>query len=300
MKSFLGNHFQFGDLVVSKPFLIELLAFFPVYILNIYLLWPQINLLLFPLILFGFALFFIGLSVGKEQIKIPPAPITVNPFGNELLLSKIFLGGSIILNVVLSLLAADSLKYPQLVNNYGLFFLIPIIIIYHTTWYWIPWNVFFSSFLKIEKNIQNKGMLTENNSINDVNDKLNSTNFKKYRRTLTKNQIKTYVIINLLLFGVLLIWFLIESILIYSFGIGLWHFEIPVPGTIEPYSETIGVSGVLWVILIGDPILFLIEFFRIVNHIIPKQINTELSLLDGIQNSTDDQNRYILKSLEYL
>lgn len=291
MKSFLGNQFNFADILTSKFFLIEFLSFIPLYILNIYLAWPQIYLLLFPLILFCFGLFFVGIYFGKDQIQIPLEPITINPYGDEFFLSKIFFGCSIMLNVILTLFGVDTLYYPQLVDNYGIFFLIPIIIIYHTIWFWIPWNIFFKSYLKINKISKLNKESQEYQSKQDE---------KIILQKLSNKQIKKYVIRNLVIFIALLGWFFIENMVILTLNTGMWIQKIAVPGTLIPYSEYVSISGTIWIILIVDPILFVIEYTLIVNHIISKKQIQKDKLLNNIKDLPELEKRYILKSLEYL
>jgi hypothetical protein len=103
--------------------------------------WDNIFLLLFPLISFGFSLFFKIINTNKLSLEIEGIQITYNPLGLEKKHANRLNFITFFQLILLFWIGGESLYHPQLIDTYNLFFNLAFIFSFTFGFFWILTDV---------------------------------------------------------------------------------------------------------------------------------------------------------------
>ncbi|TFF88691.1 MAG: hypothetical protein EU550_00810 [Promethearchaeota archaeon] len=256
--------------IFNETLIRDVILFISLFIFCIAQNWNNILLFVFPLISFGFALFFRIIGTNKWRIFSKENLLLYNPIGSEKRHANRFRFISIFLLILIFWYGAESLYHPQLVDNYFPFFVLFFIFAYSFGFFWIFIDLWKFSGIKLID--EEKEIFEESSDIINKNGTLLSY--------LNLNAYKYISIINLFLF------FLMNILNIIFNVFNLIHFVpefyISLPGTGIEGSLPINVSFVLYVILIFPPISTIITLFyvyRSINYFSREDLNKSIEHL---------------------
>jgi hypothetical protein len=109
-----------------RPFII----FFVIYLFGIVQNWGSIIFFLFPIITFGFFIFFKVIEVSKEYTNVKGSNLSFNPIGDEGVIANRLFFCSLLELIIVFAMGTESLYHPQLINNYFIFYVLPVVLIY--------------------------------------------------------------------------------------------------------------------------------------------------------------------------
>jgi hypothetical protein len=130
----------------------DLILFTFLFLLIISQMWDNILLLLFPLITFGFALFFRVIDSNKAKSEFKSSSIIYNPFGLEKKNANRLFFSSMLQLILLFWLGAESLYNPHIVERYYIYFIGFFIFFYTFGFFWILLDLWRYSKLEILTN----------------------------------------------------------------------------------------------------------------------------------------------------
>jgi len=131
-----NNYISFRELI-SESLIRDVILFLFLFLLVLAQDWDNIFLLLFPLIMFGFAVFFKILYTTKNSTKLDNSHIFYNPLGSEKVYSHRLNFCALLQLLLLFWFGAESLYHPQLIENYLIYFISIFIFLYTFGFYWI-------------------------------------------------------------------------------------------------------------------------------------------------------------------
>ena len=250
---------ELGDLGKNKPisqillnkwllsvffiFLIELLI---VYNQN----WNSILLFLYPLFsIVGLFFFLIYNELQNYQMKISNYCLKIHLFGKETFPIYLLFGSSFIQILIIGLFSLDSKNNPHLMQDYGIWYSILLILLFSITWFLL------SSLILINSRIN---LIIKTNA----NDR-----YKIFRRIFgINNKILIKIQIYLTITSILLISiYLVDSLLINYSQWGVWKVKLLLPGNMIDYPDFIYITGFSYFILFLLPIGF-ISIFGLILH----------------------------------
>lgn len=245
---------ELGDLGKNKPisqillnkwllsvffiFLIELLI---VYNQN----WNSILLFLYPLFsIVGLFFFLIYNELQNYQMKISNYCLKIHLFGKETFPIYLLFGSSFIQILIIGLFSLDSKNNPHLMQDYGIWYSILLILLFSITWFLL------SSLILINSRIN---LIIKTNA----NDR-----YKIFRRIFgINNKILIKIQIYLTITSILLISiYLVDSLLINYSQWGVWKVKLLLPGNMIDYPDFIYITGFSYFILFLLPIGFIFIF----------------------------------------
>ncbi len=245
---------ELGDLGKNKPisqillnkwllsvffiFLIELLI---VYNQN----WNSILLFLYPLFsIVGLFFFLIYNELQNYQMKISNYCLKIHLFGKETFPIYLLFGSSFIQILIIGLFSLDSKNNPHLMQDYGIWYSILLILLFSITWFLL------SSLILINSRIN---LIIKTNA----NDR-----YKIFRRIFgINNKILIKIQIYLTITSILLIsLYLVDSLLINYSQWGVWKVKLLLPGNMIDYPDFIYITGFSYFILFLLPIGFIFIF----------------------------------------
>ncbi len=254
--------------------------------------WGFAYLFLFPSITWFGTLFFCILHVAKESTQPKTDLVSINPLSSEKQLWQIFLISTWIQIIFLLILGWDATVHPQLMDNYAHFFILPVLLIYCFTWFWLIW---FS--------ITGSNMIINNQISITLSEQTHPSSKKTIISTLSSEKKKNYVLILIISWIILLILIITDGLIVFlSMGTkGLWIIEInlPVDSSIEELS--IFFSGSIFLAMILIPSLAILVVGLIIRKVkaqfqgIIQQLEQNPSLLE---NSEKDSIVHGLKSFK--
>ncbi len=267
-----------------RDFLIFLLLF----LLILTQEWSNILLVLFPLISFGFSLFFKTISGNKWRFQSEESPIIYNPIGSEKKHSSRLFFTSIVQLVLLFWIGAESFYRPQMINFYSFFFNPLFIFIYTFGYYWIFIDLW--KFSKIS-------VILDHNDMEEIGGDYKFVQ-RHYNQVFSKLKIKKFKKISM---GSLIVFIFLNitnlAFILYQLKGINFGFYYTLPGTGIETSEPIMISYFIYVVLIVPP-LSTITFLRIsykdINNLELKNIQELVSPLP------DDIQQIILKNIKLL
>ncbi|MHA1803801.1 MAG: hypothetical protein ACTSU4_04645 [Promethearchaeota archaeon] len=247
--------------LVSEGFLRELILFFFLFLLTIAQVWESILLFIFPLISFGFYVFFRILSINKWKLTFSKDIIIYNPLGVEKRHANRFYFVSLFTLILIFWIGAESLYHPQLIEDYSSYFLALLIFVYTFGFIWIFIDMWKYSKIQIKL-----GKIIEDNENLNIHSISPSTSQKKeITSSLSFKVFKQIIIMNWIIFvstnilNLLSIMFLENRILM--------GFNIILPGTSPLNQNGIHVSFLIFFFMIIPPSSCLISFLLLYNNI---------------------------------
>ncbi len=230
--------------------------------------WDDIFLLLFPLIIFGFSLFFRIINTNKWRTEFENSLIIYNPLGLEKKHANRLFFSALFQLILLFWLGAESLYHPHLVEGYYLYFSLLFFFSYSFGFFWIFIDLWkYSRIEIISGNISNKNPL-----IHKFNHSINSKNVLSF---LGVKNFRILSIINFLVFIILNIINSLSTILIsIDTALGI---PLNLPGTGNMGSEPLKVSAIFHLLLIISPLLTVISlilYYREINKFDREKLNT--------------------------
>jgi len=247
-----NNYISFRELI-SESLIRDIILFLFVFLLVLAQDWDNIFLLLFPLIMFSFAVFFKILYTIKNSAKLDNSHIIYNPLGSEKVYSHRLNFCALLQLLLLFWFGAESLYHPQLIENYLIYFISIYIFLYTFGFYWIFFDLW--EYSKIE-------ILTE---------EISGSNFQNVVSFLNYKIFKAISIISFLVFIFLnLLNILFAYLTVNEMMLGI---QYNLPGTGIEKSEPINLPYTTIGIIFIPPIISAIFLHIIYNNI--TNINSE-------------------------
>ncbi|MHA1468639.1 MAG: hypothetical protein ACTSP6_11270 [Promethearchaeota archaeon] len=247
-----NNYISFRDLI-SESLIRDVILFLFLFLLVLAQDWDNIFLLLFPLIMFSFAVFFKILYTIKNSAKLDNSHIIYNPLGSEKVYSHRLNFCALLQLLLLFWFGAESLYHPQLIENYLIYFISIYIFLYTFGFYWIFFDLW--EYSKIE-------ILTE---------EISGSNFQNVVSFLNYKIFKAISIISFLVFIFLnLLNILFAYLTVNEMMLGI---QYNLPGTGIEKSEPINLPYTTIGIIFIPPIISAIFLHIIYNNI--TNINSE-------------------------
>ena len=229
--------------------------------------WDDIFLLLFPLITFGFSLFFRIINTNKWRTEFENNPIIYNPLGLERKHANRLFFSSLLQLILIFWIGAESLYNPHLVEGYFLYFSLLLFFLFSFGFFWIFIDLWKYSRIEVisDENFDKNYIIHKSNhSINNEN-VLSFLSVKNFRIVSILN-FSGFIVLNVinLVFTTLIL-------TIPSLGIPL-----NLPGTGNMGSEPLKVSVIFQILLIISPLLTVISLifnYREVNKFNRKDLD---------------------------
>ena len=223
--------------------------------------WDDIFLLIFPLITFGFSLFFRIINTNKWRTEFENSHIIYNPLGLERKHANRLFFSALFQLILVFWIGAESLYHPHLVEGYFIYFSLLFFFLFSFGFFWIFIDLWKYSRIEIisEENLNKLSLAhTSIHSINGMN-VLSFLNINKFR---------IISILNFLVFIILnIISSLIAILIINNPSLGI---PINLPGTGNMGSEPLKISAVFHALLFISPLLTIMSLiltYREVNKI---------------------------------
>lgn len=255
--SFEGEYTTVKTILMAPSVYLTIGLGFGSYLLLLLLNWPGIELLLFPILSITATIFFATLNILSPQTSIPNAIIKPYFLGNEKKIWQIFLISTFCQIIILGLLGMDSRAHPQLMDNYGILYFIPLLIIYSITWFWIPWTLW--GQVRVEMRVQK----AEDRQINDYQ-------YKKIW-SIKPDTVKQTAITSLILLIVILTIIIIDCIVFFNGETGFWPYSIILPqnpqgNSLDP-TPILNISGSYVLALYIFPSMIIVQVKKILNDL---------------------------------
>jgi len=241
----IGNNKPISKILTNKwflgvffVFLIELLI---VYNQN----WHSILLFLYPLFsIVGLFFFLIYNDLQRYQMNISKYKIKFHLFGNDSLPTQLLFGSSFIQILIIGLFGLDSKKNPHLMQDYGIWYSILLVLLFLITWFLLSSLILINSRMNL--------VIRDNK-----NDR-----YKRFERIFgidKKILLKIQIILVISTF-LLICLYLVDSLLInYSQG-SIWKIKLFLSGDIIDYPDFIYITGFSYFILFLLPCGFIFIF----------------------------------------
>ena len=249
--------------LITESLIRDLILFSVLFILIINQSWEDILLLLFPLVTFGFSLFFRFINSNKWRTEFENGFVIYNPLGLEKKHANRLSFSALLQLILIFWLGAESLYNSHIVQNYFFYFNSLFIFCYSFGFFWIFIDLW--KYSKIE--------VVNNEKIKSETDIVSFLKLKNFR-IISLTNIILFLSLNIL--NLLLIFFIFQ---IPTIGVRL---NLPGP-------DPIIVSPIFYVSLIVTPTsaaLSLILSYRDINNFSRDQLNKVLKPLpDNMQKS---------------
>jgi len=250
--------------VLNETLLRDAFIFAILYLFILTQSWNNIYLFLFPIITFGFSLFFRIINTNKHRILSDINQIFYNPIGLEKKHANRLNFTALLQLILLFWIGAESFYHPQLIQTYMLFFNIFFTFFYTFGFYWILIDVwkYAKIAIRLEKNNPDK-----------------TISYLKVRqfRLITMVNLGTFILLNLLNVSFVI---LIDRNIISGFSYYL-------PGTGIENSLPLKISILSFIIIWISPIvasLLLFLIYKDLNNITPAYfVNSPEELPEEIQ-----------------
>ena len=177
------NNYISSRELISESLIRDVILFLFLFLLVLAQDWDNIFLLLFPLIMFSFAVFFKILYTIKNSAKLDNSYIIYNPLGSEKVYSHRLNFCALLQLLLLFWFGAESLYHPQLIGNYFIYFISIFIFLYTFGFNWIFFDLW--EYSKIE-------ILTEENSKGNLQNGVR--NFENYSQIFLQLKFRSYYI----------------------------------------------------------------------------------------------------------
>ena len=266
-------------LLTQKDIILKTSIFLIGFLLILVQNWINPILILYPIVSFSFSLFFQIIESNKKITEIEDSIISYNPFGGENGNSNILTIFSYLQMLLIFTAGLDSLFHPQLVDNFFLFFLIPLVFLYGFEFFLLLIKVLNKAIIEIDlKNFKNQ---IKQNSKNKMN--------KDVISFIEINKFKRYSLYNLILFVIILIFTLGMSFLAFFNQILALPFYLP--GTGIEGSQPVNISYGLYLSVIMPPIYTIWFLYQIYKNIIDFSHDSAEKVINVI---TDDSKKAVI------
>lgn len=235
--------------VLTKTLLRDAFIFAIFYLFILTQSWNNIFLFLFPIITFGFSLFFRIINTNRFRILLDNSQITYTPMGLEKKHANRLNFTALLQLILLFWIGAESYYHPQLIETYDLFFNIAFTFFYTFGFYWILIDVW--KYAKIEI-------------------RLKKSNTDKTISYLNIRQFKLITIVNLLTF-ILLNVLNVSFVLLIDNNV-ISGFSYYLPGTGIENSLPLKISILSFIFIWISPIVasvLLFVIYKDLNNITP-------------------------------
>lgn len=243
--------------LLNEHLLRDLILFFLLFFFIVAQEWTNLFLMIFPIIIFSFALIFRFISTNK--FRLFDANIIYNPLGSERNHANRLNFCALVQLVLLFWIGSESLNRPQLVDNYSVFFNILFIFAFSFGFYWI--------FIDSWKNSKIEILIDD-------------PNIKEVLSTLKLKNFKNISIISLILFLIInLLNVLISLLTFFGFIPGI---QCVLPGTGLESSGPLTISLVYFITIVVSPlsaIIFLKISYKDVKNFSHEKLSKILELL---------------------
>lgn len=273
--------------LINESLIRDVVIFSFLFLLVITQVWENITLLLFPLITFGFSIFFRIINVNKWRTKFDNPTVVYNPLGLEKKHANRLFFSALFQLILIFWLGAESLYNPHIIDKYFPYFNWLFTFFYTFGFFWIFIDLWEHTKLEI---------------IFGGNEKKDAKTHESVVSYLKIKQFRVILIINFLIFLVLNI---INSILILTLDQDLLlGVQLNLPGTGSGGSDPLVVSSLLYIIFIISPLIAGISLlfnYRDVNLFSKKDLDevlkplpkdTQMVILENLKvlnNKTRDQ-----------
>ena len=266
--------------LINETLVRDIVIFSFLFLLVITQVWENITLFLFPLITFGFSIFFRIININKWRTKFDNPTVVYNPLGLEKKHANRLFFSALFQLILIFWVGAESLYNPHIIDRYFPYFNWLFIFLYTFGYFWI--------FIDLWEN-------TKIEIIFGANGKKSAKDHESVISYLKIKHFKLILITNLLIFLVLNI---VNSILILTLDQDpLLGVQLNLPGTGSAGSDPLVVSFLLYLIFIISPVIAGISLFfnnREVNLFNKKDLDKVLKPLPK------DTQMVILENLKVL
>ena len=229
----------------SESLVRDLILFFFLFILIVAQNWDSMLLILFPLILFGYGIFFKVIDIVKKRTE---ENIIYNPLGSEKKHANRLIFCALFQLILLFWIGAESIYHPQLIDNYFFYFIVLFIFIYTFGFYWLFIDLWKYSRIEI---------LTE--GFEQFSRQKLSKDFNNVISFLKMRNFKIISIINFLVFIILnLLNLLLTLFIFYEIMPGI---TFNLPGTYIEDSKPIELPIIIYGIIVISPLIATIFLF---------------------------------------
>ena len=232
--------------LINENFIRDVITFTFIFILINTQGWDNIFLLLFPLITFGFSLFFRILNTNKWRTEFENSLIIYNPLGLEKKHANRLFFSALFQLILLFWIGAESLYHPHLVEGYFLYFNLLLFFIFSFGFFWIFIDLWKYSRIEIisdEKINKDSLIHKSNHSVNDKN-------------VLSFLNVKNFKLISILNFSGFLVLNIINTVftilILFNPSLGI---PINLPGSGSMGSEPLRISALFHILLLISPLL---------------------------------------------
>ncbi|MFX1425123.1 MAG: hypothetical protein ACFFBE_01625 [Promethearchaeota archaeon] len=222
----------------------DLVIFCFLFLLVVTQVWENITLLLFPLVTFGFSIFFRIINVNKWRTKFDNPTIVYNPMGLEKKHANRLTFSALFQLILLFWLGAESLYNPHIIDRYFPYFNWLFVFLYTFGFFWI--------FID----------LWEHTKIEIIFDGIDNPNTKNHESVISYLKIKNFKLILLINFLLFIFFNIINSVVVFTLDknpfLGV---QLNLPGTGSGGSDPIVISFILYFIFIISPLVASISLF---------------------------------------
>lgn len=225
--------------LLSESLFRDLILFCFLFFLVISQNWTDIILLVFPLITFGFSLFFRIINTNKWRTEFDNKFIIYNPFGIEKIQANRFFFSALFQLILIFWIGAESLYHPQLLSLYLPYFNLLLVFSYSFGFFWIFIDLWKYSKLEI---------------IYNENDKEMAKNYETIVSFLSMKNFKLIILSNFLIFiGFNIFNTIFTFLFLQSPTLGI---QLNLPGT-----GVLITSSIIFITLITSPAITIISLF---------------------------------------
>ena len=244
------NHYLKLREALNEPLLRDVILFLVLYLFILTQNWQNIILLSFPMISFGFSLYFRILSTNKKRIYFSESQLIYNPIGSEKVYANRLVFISILELILLFWIGAESIYHPQLIKEYDFYFSILFGFIYSFGFFWLFIDLWENSKIAVKLPAESSNMQQSMDIV------LSKLNMKKFR------------LISLLNFALFLLCNVVN--IIFQFLLetsGSLGIEVYLPGTGIESSEPLHISFMFFVIMITFPLVCVLSLLLVYKEV---------------------------------
>lgn len=286
-----GKFYTLRILMKNETFIRPLIIFIVFYIFILLQNWPDITFLLVPVSTFVLYTFFKIIDVSKEHTLVLGSDITFNPMGNEKSISSRLFFCSLLELIIVFVMGAESYRNPHLIDDYFIYYVVPLILIYNFSLYYALYDVGFSS--KVEIMIKKE--------FNFEQDSDNSTG--KPKPNTLENQLISFMRLSdfkIIYRLITIIFILLSSIWLILTVLGYMgsipNLSLSLPGSKLIDGVPLELSSFIYVCIIAIPLSIIsitAKVYKIITQIDKSKLNSIISELPTIRQ------KKIIKTLEF-
>ena len=263
--------------LLSETLLRDIIIFIILYLFVLAQSWDNLFLQLFPIITFGYSVFFRIINTNKWRNTFSSTQIIYNPIGLEKKHANRLFFTAILQLILLFWIGAESYYHPQLIQSYDIFFNIFFNFLYTFGFYWILTDVW--NYSKIVIRLKNNRLSTQaqNKTLlkSDLDKVISHLKLKSFKIVSIVN-LSTFIFLNILNISFTL--FIDNTLLRFSYYL---------PGTGIEGSLPLNISVISFLIVIISPLIasfLLIFLYKDLNNI-------NYANLENLMKELPEENR---------